>query len=203
MTTGFKKWTDEDHEFLRQNIDKGSYAEVGAMMGRTRDAIIARAKMLGLIHDSRIVRMTEKQVNELRDAALGGMSIGRLCAEFHRDYRTVKAVLEPLGIFFSRKSYHVVAQRREPLKIELICAPDVEPEIPVPEPMWRAPSRNEIDSLPPPAITRVKSCQFPMWKHGIRTPKEQRFCDAALYRGSYCEEHHKICWTPLSVLLAA
>lgn len=69
--------------------------------------------------------------------------------------------------------------------IELVRPPPVHP-----------PRLVARETLP---MSRLPHCQYPMW--GAKTPpKERKFCDSPIERGSYCADHARVCYVTIRTI---
>jgi hypothetical protein len=91
-----RKWTEDEDEYIRQQVDRSTYAEIGEKIDRAADAVRVRSRALGLAMPSS--RWTEKEDGILR----ANMDLS--CAELAtRLGRTAWAIQERYNVLGLKK----------------------------------------------------------------------------------------------------
>lgn len=116
-----RPWTDEDSQFLRENIDKMPIEALSEQMGRAACMVRNYAIKLG-IYDKRTttreIAWTEQQRNFLRDN-ISEMTINAIQGKLCKSYSGVKYQAKLMGIWRKRKKTPQTNRYVKPVRFKL------------------------------------------------------------------------------------
>lgn len=184
-------WSDEEKQYLQDHWGKQHRTAIAAHLKRSMQGIIAQARRQGLKFTGiKPQPLAQDEVDLMLADARSGATLNRLVEKYRRHRDKIADALEARGFLFGPKRY-----ARVPISVAQDPAAASSTPEDMPKPLWRPPSASEVANLPLVVIGPVTECQFPKWPHGIRTPKEPKFCGAPVFKNSLCEECWGLCWT--------
>ena len=96
-----RKWTQEEEDFLRNNLNNYTYEEIGEKINRSHDAVLSKAQNLGLRKIRKICKKrskwTEEELVFLKDN-LNKYSYEELTVIFKKSRNTVRNKVRELGL---------------------------------------------------------------------------------------------------------
>jgi GcrA cell cycle regulator len=184
------RWTEQEDQILADmRADKRSSKEISARLGRSIDAVLDRAKRLGLPRMVEINDWTGEMVSELRKLWAYGISASRIGKTLGVTKNAVVGKAHALGLpgrkSGGRKGMHGKAVKVRAAKKPRKVAPPVEPAPSPVEPVFEDTSQN-------PTILTIgmHQCRFPLWGHDERPTINSPFCGLPVKPGvSYCPAH--------------
>ncbi|PJH64517.1 hypothetical protein [Salmonella enterica] len=89
-------WTDEEHDYLKDNHNQYTYAELGEQMGRPRDSVRLKAKSLGL-NKKRVGLWSNEEKQFLRDN-YSAHTARMLAKKLKRTRQATQRMIRELGL---------------------------------------------------------------------------------------------------------
>lgn len=153
----YKHWSTEDIEYLRRSVNDGkNAAEIGAALGRTRDAVTNQPAYRELIR-FRHKRWSAEESSYLLEALASGTSTREIAAALGRTYASVVCHANKSGVLTRRKDF-VPARIGE---FEILCV--------------QLPDRHRKALVRLPCCNREKWYRLASLRH--RPPVRCRACD--------------------------
>lgn len=170
------RWDDSAIQLLTDLWPTGlSMSEIGKRLGFCKNSVAGKSARLGLPKRPELqARLTPARREMIVMMIQDGHNNNYIVKKTGSHRLTVEGVREQLSLSFP-----------EPAKPLPAC----------------------IVPVPFVAVGPARTCQFPRWRDDER-PKftadlKPLVCDAPAYAGSYCREHHAVCYTPMRERVAA